>query len=160
MIGGRRLSREFGELRRLQAPHGRLARLSGSVARLGAMLAVLMHARVFLALGLAGAAGRDTRLELRPRHRRVGTAGPGDQPAGRAADVGAIEAETDALDQLAQHVRLLVQAGVCACRAGRFAVETGLQAFLEALMRLLWMSAENLCCMFHEVVFLFYVNGA
>src|ERR1019366_4835294 len=55
--------------------------------------------------------------------------------------------------------RLLVQAGVCACRAGRFAVETGLQAFLKALRRLVWMSAENLCYMFHEVGFLFIVDA-
>ena len=85
--------------RRQQVPARLLARAAG----LGADPAVLVHAGVTLALVPARAAGRDARLEVRARERRVVAGVPRQDPRGRAAAVRAVQVGADARAQEARH---------------------------------------------------------
>src|SRR5699024_10350330 len=103
------------------------AGLLAATASLGADLAVLVHARMLLALLGAGLARRLTGLEQCTVEGIVLARLTGQDSAGRLADVGAILVQADALGQL-RHL-VLGQAGVRAGGTGLGALEAGLGAF-------------------------------
>ena len=105
---------------------GFVASLFAASAMLGADAAVLVHAGVLLALLGADATRHDTGLHRSDDDLLVAAGSAGTDGAGREAQIGAIEVQSDALPQLVDHV--LGEASVCARNAG---LRTGI-AFLNA----------------------------
>jgi hypothetical protein len=93
-------------------------------AHLGADTAVLVVLGVALALLTTGAANHDAGFDGRTHDADIRRGLAGDDPAGRTADVCAVEAQANATDQLGQLA--LAQVGVSAARADRCAVATRL----------------------------------
>jgi hypothetical protein len=105
------------------------ARLLAAAANLGAHAAVVMVRRVALAFIPARTTHHDARLDRGPDYTQVDFGLAGHHAADRLADVGAVEAEPDAPDQL-RHVRL-AEAGIGAARAGGGAIEALVDAAQE-----------------------------
>jgi hypothetical protein len=95
--------------------------LVAATADLGADAAVLVVARVLLALVGAGAAGHRAPLDRRAEDAEIGLGLPDEDSAGGIAGIGAVEAEANAADQLL-YVRL-AEVGVGAARARSRAVD-------------------------------------
>lgn len=109
----------------------RLARLLASTAGLGAHPAVLVVVGVALALRSTAPAGIPARRERGAGEVGVVTGLARQDAAGGVAEIGAPEVGGDATPELTH--RLLPEARVCTCGAGRHAVEARLDARGERL---------------------------
>ena len=98
-----------------------VAGLIAATADLGADAAVLVVGRVLLAFLGAGAAGHCARLDRRAEDAEIGLGLPDEDSAGGVAEIGAVEAEANAADEL-QYVRL-AEVGVRTARAHSRAVD-------------------------------------